>query len=390
MSQHVGVSTQPVYKAPTGAPKEWTLTALRQHLQTAVILELYTIPLYLFAMYSINTDNAGSESPEQVAVAGVRGIVAQEMLHLILAGNLLTAVRGRPQLYGEAFAPKYPSEILYEGVLLTLAPAHPYQFQNFVEVEQPVDEKVEQEETLLKTKMLAQYESIGQFYGSLKEGLRDLHNRLGDDIFDKDSAKRQWGDDDPWFQGELAAITDLQTAEDKLSLIIEQGEGGPPTTGSSSSEQSHYEIFKKLSELNLNVHKLAPNPDTKQFEGREKSYPVMLAFDASYSYLLWTIETVWTYGGPDESKKQKLRGNIGPLMFSVMKPIAQFLVHQDLKTIKKKRAGPPFNIYLFSTETSPLNELKAIVANAISAYPDASELKGVPGAVGKLFDLGDI
>ncbi|KAF8749660.1 Iron-binding zinc finger CDGSH type [Rhizoctonia solani] len=334
MSQHVGVSTQPVYKAPTGAPKEWTLTALRQHLQTAVILELYTIPLYLFAMYSINTDNAGSESPEQVAVAGVR------MLHLILAGNLLTAVRGRPQLYGEAFAPKYPSEILYEGVLLTLAPAHPYQFQNFVEVEQPVDEKVEQEENLLKTKMLAQYESIGQFYGSLKEGLRDLHNRLGDDIFDKDSAKRQWGDDDPWFQGELAAITDLQTAEDKLSLIIEQGEGGPPTTGSSSSEQSHYEIFKKLSELNLNVHKLAPNPDTKQFEGREKSYPVMLAFDAS--------------------------------------------------TIKKKRAGPPFNIYLFSTETSPLNELKAIVANAISAYPDASELKGVPGAVGKLFDLGDI
>ncbi|CAE6467231.1 unnamed protein product [Rhizoctonia solani] len=391
MSQHVGVSTQPVFRAPIEAPKEWTLAALRQHLQTAVILELYTIPLYLFSMYSINTDDAQPESPEQGAVSDIRGIIRQEMLHLVLAGNLLTALRGRPQLYGEAYAPRYPSEILYEGVLMTLAPAHPYQFQNFVEIEQPVDDKVEQDETLAKTRTLAQYESIGQFYQSLKDGLKALHTRLGDDIFDKDSSSRQWGKNDGWFSGELDEIIDLETALSKLTLIIEQGEGGPPLTGSAQSiGQSHYEIFKKLSELNLKVHKLAPNPNTSQFEGREKSYPVMLAFDAVYSYLLWTIETVWTYGGADESKKQKLRKNIGPLMFSAMKPIAQFLVHQDLQTIKKKRAGPPFNLYIFSTGTSPLNELKDIVKNAVAAYPDSTELKGLPAVVDGLFDLGDI
>jgi hypothetical protein len=81
MSQHVGVSTQPVYRAPTKAPTEWTLTALRQHLQTAVILELYTIPLYLFAMYSIDTDNAQPNSPEQGAVDDIR-----RMYQLLLIG----------------------------------------------------------------------------------------------------------------------------------------------------------------------------------------------------------------------------------------------------------------------------------------------------------------
>ncbi|KDN37131.1 hypothetical protein RSAG8_10340, partial [Rhizoctonia solani AG-8 WAC10335] len=279
MSQHIDVATHPVYRAPKEAPETWTLDALRQHCQTAVILELYTIPLYLFSMYSIDTDAGGSE--EQNAINKFRGIVKQEMLHLVLAGNLLTALRGRPQLYGQAFAPKYPSEILYEGVLMTLGPAHPSQIQNFVEIEQPVDDRVANDDTLAQTRTLSQYESIGQFYDSLKKGLKTLHDRLGDEIFDKESVNRQWGAEDGWFTGELAAIADLETAEAKLTLIIEQGEGGPPLTG--CTDPSHYEIFKALSEKHLKVHKLLPNPNTCQFEGKEKLYSAMLAFDAAYS-----------------------------------------------------------------------------------------------------------
>ncbi|KAG8679699.1 hypothetical protein FRC11_003397, partial [Ceratobasidium sp. 423] len=69
MSHLVGVETQPIFRVPRGEPKEWTLTALRQHLQTAVILELYTIPLYLFAMYSIDAPSKPVEgNQEQEAV----------------------------------------------------------------------------------------------------------------------------------------------------------------------------------------------------------------------------------------------------------------------------------------------------------------------------------
>lgn len=50
---------KPIFKAPKKAP-DWRegdldeqYKELKMHLQTAVILEMYTIPLYLFAAYSI-------------------------------------------------------------------------------------------------------------------------------------------------------------------------------------------------------------------------------------------------------------------------------------------------------------------------------------------------
>lgn len=47
---------RPPSEIPPGAP-DWSgpdsLNELKSHLQTAVRLELHTIPLYLFAMYSI-------------------------------------------------------------------------------------------------------------------------------------------------------------------------------------------------------------------------------------------------------------------------------------------------------------------------------------------------
>jgi len=54
----------PIYDAPTGPP-DWNgengLEELKKHLQTAVLLELHTIPLYLFAAYSIKEDSSANE-----------------------------------------------------------------------------------------------------------------------------------------------------------------------------------------------------------------------------------------------------------------------------------------------------------------------------------------
>ncbi|CAE6526355.1 unnamed protein product [Rhizoctonia solani] len=379
MSHHVEARTQPIYKAPTAPPSEWTLVSLRQHLQTAVLLELYTIPLYLFSAYSIKRESGTKEADAQDTILG---IVVQEMFHLGLAGNILTAVRGRPQVYGEAFTPKYPSEILYEGVLMTLAPAKKSQIENFAEVEQPVPNRVDVMQENANTRTLGQYESIGQFYESLKQGLQELHKRLGDDIFDKDSAKRQW----EGRQGTpLTPITDLPTALEKLELIIEQGEGGP----SEAKGKSHFEEFTRLSGLELDVYPLASNPKTSQFENREDTYPVMLAFDAAYSYLLWTLEAGWTYGGPDDDKKKKLRANLHTLMLNVLGPIARFLVTQKLQTFNKN-AAPPFNLHIFNPDSSPLQEFQRLVGDAANKYPQSAELKGAVAAVAGLFDLGDV
>ncbi|KAJ1300231.1 hypothetical protein OPQ81_005060 [Rhizoctonia solani] len=380
MSHLVETKTQPIYRAPTAPPGEWTLTSLRQHLQTAVLLELYTIPLYLFAKYSINdTPN----TKEEEAVKTIQNIIEQEMFHLGLAGNLLCALRGRPQIYGEPFTPRYPSEILYEGVLMTLAPASKIQIQNFAEVEQPVHHRVDVSQDQASTRTLGQYESIGQFYESLRKGLKDLHARIGDDMFDQDSARRQW-------QGRegtpLTPILDLQTALDKLELIIEQGEGGP----SESEAESHFGQFTRLSQLDLDVYPLAPNPKTSQFKGRENCYPVMLAFDAAYSYLLWTLEAGWTYGGQDENKWKSIRSTLHKLMVDVLRPMALFLVKQKLQTFNKN-AAPPFNLYIFDPQTSPLKELQRLFNDAAAAYPEEESIRDACTTVAQaLCDLGNI
>lgn len=62
----------------------WTLADLQEHLQYAIDLELWTIPYYLTALYSIKS---GSAEAQQL----VRTVANQEMLHMQLAANLANA-----------------------------------------------------------------------------------------------------------------------------------------------------------------------------------------------------------------------------------------------------------------------------------------------------------
>jgi hypothetical protein len=52
---------QPIFRLPTPGEGGWPATddslhKMQQHLQTAVLIELTTIPLYLYAAYSIKDD----------------------------------------------------------------------------------------------------------------------------------------------------------------------------------------------------------------------------------------------------------------------------------------------------------------------------------------------
>lgn len=55
--------TGPIFKKPKSKP-DWhgpdALKELQQHLQTAVLVELYTIPLYLFAAYSVKKEESAN------------------------------------------------------------------------------------------------------------------------------------------------------------------------------------------------------------------------------------------------------------------------------------------------------------------------------------------
>jgi hypothetical protein len=82
-----------------------TLNDLQDALQTAMQLEFATIPPYLCAQWSINSDPSGVGDM-------IRNVVIQEMFHFALAGNMLTAIKGTPQIANAGFVPSYPANAL--------------------------------------------------------------------------------------------------------------------------------------------------------------------------------------------------------------------------------------------------------------------------------------
>jgi rubrerythrin len=75
-----------------------TVKELHAHLRLAGIVELTTIPTYLYAMYSL--DDLASDAAKLI-----RSVAVEEMLHLALVGNLLLATGGEPKFYSPESIP---------------------------------------------------------------------------------------------------------------------------------------------------------------------------------------------------------------------------------------------------------------------------------------------
>src|SRR5262252_5681872 len=78
---------------------------LRQGLQSAVEIELSTLPPYLCGMWSV-------VSQRGPAYDLIRSVAIEEMLHMGLACNMLTAIGGAPQI-----VQSYQKRIIYPGPL---------------------------------------------------------------------------------------------------------------------------------------------------------------------------------------------------------------------------------------------------------------------------------
>ncbi|KAG8908748.1 hypothetical protein FRB99_002986 [Tulasnella sp. 403] len=382
----------PVYRAPT-IPPNWeelpidkAIEELKRHLQTAMLVELHTIPLYLYAAYSIK------DNPQ--ATWKVISVVKQEMLHLALAGNMLCSIGGTPRVYGDAYTPKYPALIFYDKLELNLQPATEEVLETFMRVEQP-----ELAKKVLDGHLLPDYDSIGAFYQHTKRGLAILVRRMdaaGRRLFLPSTFLRQFNTHDgSWADSDMVVITDAQVADDALKLVIEQGEGATSSGKKiSSGIQSHFEIFKELFELSKDgevpCYDVVENIDPTKYTA-EKFHGLMVVCDAVYSYLLMTIEIMWQYNG--DLRGRLVTNNIMNLMLTVLRPIATFLVAQTITSgpDQGKHAAPPFRRYDFRDgKDGALEELKRLTREGLATYPGESGLRGVQEAVDALVDLKNV
>jgi hypothetical protein len=205
------------------------LEELRNHLQYAVGIELATIPVYLYALYSI-------EEGTNTAVAEViQSVALEEMLHMTLAANVLNAIGGVPSPDPVTGAeaghpiPVYPAAVPF---IDQIPPIHlrrfsPEAVDTFLRIEQPAEPGAPAGPAAGGE----QYASIGEFYAAIEEGLRTLGT---EEVFAEGRRSRPGCQVPPRYYyggaGRLIEVTDLASALDALDQIVREGEGMPVET----------------------------------------------------------------------------------------------------------------------------------------------------------------
>lgn len=297
------------------------LDEIKRGLGGALQLEFATIPLYLTALWSI-IDQA------HPVAKSIRAVAHEEMLHLSLLCNLLSALGERPVLTGSV-VPSFPSRLpgkVHQELELRLEGYGPSALQTFMEIERPekpiqiIDEPIEtfpEEDT-----------TIGEFYQAILEGIKKLNPPL--------DPKRQIAGPFTWF-----VMTKLDQVEKAIALIMAQGEGARGVPFSRYPRYlSHYYRFKSLAmlrELHWDerasalrkgpaispppVFTLAPASPNGYGSAAPRSLRIANdCFEESYSKMLRLLEASWLEGG-DKSfiSAMELMFELGTLAQTMMR-----------------------------------------------------------------------
>ena len=233
---------------------------LRAHLQAAVELEHSTIPPYLCGLYTIRSRN-------ETAAEIIRTVVVEEMLHFVLAANVLNAVGGSPSVDFPKFVPAYPATLplgtggkLEVGLLKFSEQA----VDTFLAIEKPAPPPARLRAAMVApvakhvpvdpgqlADMLRRgefYQSIGDFYEAIEQGLKGLEARAqaeGRSIFVPDDGFQITSEYYYNSGGEAFPVTDLDSALKALGIIVDQGEGYDRGI-SDGEELAHYYRFNQI------------------------------------------------------------------------------------------------------------------------------------------------
>ncbi len=289
-------------------PQINTLPKLRDALQTAVELEHSTIPTYLCALYSIK-DGTNAESS-----AIIRSVVVEEMLHMLLAANILNAIGGKPAINVPHFIPTYPTYLpgSDDAFLVNLAKFSKENVEVFLKIEKPAHHTMDP-----KAKG---YATIGEFYAAVTDGIKyvNAHTKGGIFVKDKEWQKRQITAEHYYGSGGVAIpVYKLEDALLAIEEIVGQGEGIDDTINDSDEkifgqglEYAHYFRFNELYEERLYTEKDTPksgptgpalpvdwdavysmkmNPKIEDYKGQPELLEKARAFNQTYTALLDNI-----------------------------------------------------------------------------------------------------
>jgi hypothetical protein len=256
---------------------------LQESLQAAIRLEFSTLPPYLSAEWSIKDQS-------DAVRAIIHQIVIQEMLHMALACNMLTAIGGKPRLTAPGFVPQYPTDGLpggvHPGLKVDLQPLSNDTLKTFMAMEYPDHAPV--------ALSGGSFATIGQFYAAIGEAFI----RLKPQFTGKHQVVHSMGDDS------IFAINSLDDALKAIAIITQQGEGTvstPEIPDFDPDQIAHYYAFKQI----LAGRRLQRGADGQwRFDGPEVPMPAVWNFSAAstptdefnrtLAALLLRLEQAWT------------------------------------------------------------------------------------------------
>src|SRR5215212_1514888 len=276
---------------------------------------------YLFALYSLKRDPGDGLDPEQLALVTRWGdtlaeIAVQEMLHLTLATNLLTAVGATPHLHRPNFPIRcqwYPPD-----VQVALVPFGEEALRHFLYLERPDQVDVADAEL---------------FIGPPEaQATREL---LG------------WS--------ELVAVTDLASAEAAIATIVEQGEGAD-----GDWREAHFGRLSNVLQEFLAATEADPDfeparPAQPAYVRRPPDQPLAVVisdpltaqvadvFDAAHQTLLQLLCRLFVHDEETDREVRTLAGVAIGLMAAVLRPLGSALTRLPLGPDHPgELAGPAF------------------------------------------------
>ncbi|MFD0205394.1 MULTISPECIES: ferritin-like domain-containing protein [Saccharothrix] len=393
------------YRVPKADQPIDSVDSLFSHLYDAARLELSTIPLYLYAAYSIKTDNVSQWSAGPGAFRLIKSVVVEEMLHLSLVRNLIVAIgRGdHIKFQDPAFIPAYPSDMLHRvpRLELKLAPLTTDLVRDvFMPLELPAKVGAPEQS--------GEYQTIGQFYKAIFDGFERLcgidptvptrlgppneqelelvkHNRL-----DLQYTNTYWNEGGG---GAPIIVNDLHAALTAINVIVEQGEGmdpdqqvvpldpADPKTDLATGlfEAPHYVKFKRIAdgwELIGDVHPVPENPRVADYPETGHVRDLGVLASAAYTYVLAMLDEMYRTSGKDvkpgaTSRRYGLERQFVAAMQGVLFGVIKELVRTPIKEgpHKGKQAAPTFEFYEFPDDVPMTRHLQELCERVLPSYP---------------------
>ena len=339
---------------------------------------------YLYAAFTLKqSQDEGLTAAEAEAVQRWRKkishVATQEMLHLSLVQNLLSAIGGAPHLSRPNFP--HPATHYPAGVHLALLPFGDQALRHFMFLERPEGMDLKDADGMAAFGRAVpavqpgdivprgqDFRTVGHLYRSIEAGIAHLTDKYGDRwLFvgpPRAQATQQY-----FGWPELIAVTDAASAQRAIDEILEQGEGprGQWQDAHFGQFVAILDEFEQLRAANRAFDPVRPvvvvnvRPAERDVEVPLVTDPlarqVMDLFNVSYEILLTLLQRFFAHTEENDVQLKALADASVALMFGVIKPLGDLVTTLPAgPEYPGRTAGPSFELFYESDYVLPHRE----------------------------------